>query len=105
MSGENWQYITTEEVQKLLRENKEIQLIDVREEDEYEEGHIKGAKLVPLSNFRAGYEKIDPDKEAILLCHSGARSTNACNFLASLGYSKLKNMKGGMMNWRGPVEK
>lgn len=105
MAELDFEYITSEAVQKLMERGEEIQIIDVREEDEYRAGHIKGAKLVPLSKFRLKYEEIDPDKEAVLVCHSGTRSANACVFLSSMGYSKIKSLSGGMMKWRGLVEK
>lgn len=100
-----WGEITTEEVDKLLKEGKELQLIDVREVEEYKDGHIKGAKLIPLGQLDVRFDEIDLNKETIMICRSGARSSRACDFLADRGYKKIKNMVGGMLNWQGKVSK
>ncbi|TCS93969.1 rhodanese-like domain-containing protein [Hazenella coriacea] len=98
-----WAEITTKEVEKLLKDGKEIQLIDVREVEEYRSGHIRGAQLIPLGQLDVRLDEIDPNKETILVCRSGARSGRACDYLADHGYKKVKNMAGGMLDWQGKV--
>lgn len=98
-----WGEITTKEVEKLLGVGKDVQLIDVREVEEYKNGHIKSARLIPLGQLDVRLNEIDRDKETILVCRSGARSGRACDLLADHGYKKVKNMIGGMLNWQGEV--
>lgn len=84
-------------------------LIDVREQSEWNEGHIDGAKLMPLATVEkmvadAGLAK---DQEIVLICRSGNRSGQAYQKLQALGYTNLKNVTGGMNEWTkiGPVTK
>jgi rhodanese-related sulfurtransferase len=104
MSDTNVPEIQPEDVEKVLK-SEDVDIIDVRELDEYENGHIPGIKLIPLSEFVERYQEIDPNKETILVCRSGARSGRACQFLMHQGYKNVKSMVGGMLAWTGEVEK
>ncbi|HJV46881.1 MAG TPA: rhodanese-like domain-containing protein [Bacillota bacterium] len=97
-----WQNITPKEVEALIQAKRDIQIIDVRELAEYNEGHIKQAKWIPLGQLRTRHQEIN-NKETIVVCYSGGRSRKACDILASLGHTNLKNMVGGMMNWEGKI--
>lgn len=101
---QKWEDITPDKVGGMVNNKADIQLIDVRELDEYEQGHIPNTKHIPLSQFVARIDEIDPNKEAIFVCRSGNRSGKACEYLSSLGYKKLKNMVGGMIEWEGHIE-
>ncbi len=84
------------------------QLIDVREPSEFAGGRIPGALLIPLGTLPSRAGEIDIDRPAVMICHSGKRSTDACEELHSLGYSKLHNLEGGMVAWKAgshPTEK
>ncbi len=84
-----------------------FQFIDVREVDEYADGHIPGASNIPLSEFMARYDDIDEDQPALLVCNTGVRSAQAADFLASIGYDQVYNLDDGTKGWlqRGyPVE-
>lgn len=72
-------------------------LIDVREPDEYELGHVPGALNLPLSALQ-GRETEVPDG-AVLICASGNRSSQAAAYLAGLGHQHLKNLMGGTFGW------
>ena len=72
-------------------------IIDVRERDEYELGHIKGAKLIPLSELRDRLDEIPKDKEVYLHCRSGQRSYNAVLALQNRGWDKVYNLSGGFI--------
>ncbi len=84
--------------------------IDVREQNEYDEEHIPGAKLVPLSEFTRRYEDdlpSDKSEEVVVHCRSGARSAQAVEFLNRNGYNAV-NVEGGILAWKGaelPTEK
>ncbi|WP_160038549.1 rhodanese-like domain-containing protein [Paenibacillus sp. USDA918EY] len=97
-----WKDIKPQEVEQLIRDGREdVQLIDVRELAEFKEGHIKGVKLLPLSQLEVRFDEINRDKDAVIICRSGNRSRQACEFLSAHGYRKLRNMAGGMLEWQG----
>jgi rhodanese-related sulfurtransferase len=88
----------------LQRMGKEkLNIVDVREIDEWIDGHIPGAVHVPLSEFGEHMHKINPTEETIIVCRSGGRSARACEYLAQSGYNVI-NMLGGMLDWQGEIE-
>lgn len=95
--------ITPETVRQRLEAGERLHLIDVREPGEYAQGHIPGARLVPLGQLRDRLDGLDPAAETILVCRSGRRSDIACRILAGLGFERVRNLAGGMLAWRGPV--
>ena len=92
---------TAQELKEKLDSNQKIQLIDCREHAEWDEAHILGATLLPLSELELKYETILQDKNAkiIIQCRSGARSMKTCIFLLSRGFTDLTNVEGGIMGW------
>ena len=87
-------------------------IIDVREETEFvgELGHIAGSRLVPMKSIANNLEDLESlkDKEIILVCRSGARSTTSAAILKGLGFQDVKNLKGGMLEWNKsgfPIER
>ena len=86
--------------QKWEKENPP--LVDVREINEWENGHLDGAIHVPLSNLSAEKNKLDKSQESYVMCHSGARSAKACQQLAQEGYNVI-NVMGGISAWRGEI--
>jgi rhodanese-related sulfurtransferase len=95
----NYQEQTTTEVFARIQNKEDIQYIDVRELDEWASGHIAQAKHIRLSEIPDRLSELDQNKEIILICRSGGRSSRACEFLAPLGY-KVTNMQGGMLDWQ-----
>ncbi|MFT9849669.1 rhodanese-like domain-containing protein [Aneurinibacillus sp. REN35] len=96
--------ISTREVDEQVKQGKTLNLIDVREDDEYASGRIPGAKHIPLGQIPARLHELDKDKEYIMVCRSGNRSGMASEWLAERGY-RVKNMVGGMLDWSGSTEK
>jgi len=82
-------------------ENKEVQLIDVRTPEEYEQGAIKNAKLINFfgENFKSEVSKLNKKKPVYLYCKGGGRSKKASKVLADLGFTKVYDLKGGYMAW------
>jgi len=83
-------------------------LVDVREDMEWQMGHIKGAdKLVPTSNFYQAIEeaKLSKDNNIILYCHVGSRSAHVARILPSMGYLKIGNLTHGIVSYSGEVQK
>ncbi|MDQ0162153.1 rhodanese-like domain-containing protein [Bacillus alveayuensis] len=95
--------ITAKEVESLLNQGKTLNFIDVREVEEVAEGKIPGAVNIPLSLLEYRMNELDKEKEYIIVCRSGGRSSRAVQFLESYGYNVI-NMSGGMLDWEGPVE-
>lgn len=93
--------IEVQELKGKLDNGEKFYFIDCREQEEWDEAHIEGATLIPLSEFPAKYEAVLKEKDAsiVLQCRSGKRSMNACMFLLSKGYSNLNNLEGGIMAW------
>ncbi len=79
--------------------DSDYQFIDVREEEEYAEGHIPGAANIPLSEFMARADEISEDAPVLLVCNTGVRSSQAALFLASMGYEEIYNLEEGTKGW------
>ena len=94
----NYQSISPESLQARMHE---VLLVDVRGPGETARGIIKGAKLVPLHLVPMNVHEFKTDKDVVVYCHSGARSAQACQFLAGQGVDKLFNLEGGVMYWAG----
>ncbi|WP_404453748.1 rhodanese-like domain-containing protein [Virgibacillus necropolis] len=99
---EHIEEFTSEELQNLLGEENNIEIIDVREDEEVAQGMIEDAKHIPLQEIPNGMEGLSKDKHYILVCRSGARSMRAATYLDEHGY-KVANLAGGMMKWDGEV--
>ena len=91
---------------KSLVDAGDVQIIDVREPNEYQKDHIANARLLPLGTLMSQPEALEGDN-VLFICEMGVRSAVACEFAASLGMEQLYNLEGGMAAWRGqgyPVE-
>lgn len=95
--------ITATELKKLIDEGKEIQLIDVREQKEFDFSNI-GGELIPLNTIPSNLDKISKDKQVIVHCRSGARSANAIQYLEQNGFQEMYNLKGGILAWSDEVD-
>ncbi|WP_124711405.1 rhodanese-like domain-containing protein [Gordonia insulae] len=73
-------------------------LLDVREDDEWAAGHVRGATHIPLGDVPARIEEIDPDAELLVVCHSSGRSMRVLQYLAQIGYEG-SCVSGGMVEW------
>ena len=88
--------------------NIPFMLLDVRTVEEYREGHIAGATLIPIQVLEKFINKVPKDKQVYVYCHSGARSARASKMLAEHGFTNIENMQGGIVAWKNagyPVEK
>lgn len=93
--------ITTDELKERMDKGETLIVIDVREPHEYEEFNI-GATLIPLGELpsRIGELEQYKNQEVIVHCRSGARSANAKMFLEDHGFSNVRNLMGGMLDWQ-----
>ncbi len=95
------QTIPADQFEKVLADNKEAQLIDVRTEEEFKSGHIAGAKNLDFykEDFKDALSRLDKKKPVMLYCKSGGRSGQAADMLAQMGFEEVYNLQGGMMAW------
>jgi rhodanese-related sulfurtransferase len=88
--------VTVDELESALRSGS--RLVDVREVDEYEAGHVPGAELIPLASVPSALDRFVPDAPTYVICRSGARSYRACEFLVDQGLAAI-NVGGGTLAW------
>lgn len=98
--------ITPQEAKERMDNEKGIILLDVRTKEEYMEGHIKDALLIPVDDLEQEAEENLKDKDAVIFvyCRSGNRSATAADMLAKLGYSNVYDL-GGIKYWPYEVVK
>ncbi len=97
--------ITAKELSELIENDREVQIIDVREPHEFEIARIPQTKLIPLAQIVARAKEIDPSRTAIIHCKAGGRSAKAIAALQEDGYKgKLLNLKGGITAWSDEVD-
>lgn len=82
-----------------LQDRDDVVLIDVREQWEYDEGHIPGITLIPMSEIETRLSEIPQDKTIIVTCRSGNRSGQVHTFLEQNGFDNTHNMAGGILAW------
>ncbi|MEM1008570.1 MAG: rhodanese-like domain-containing protein [Myxococcota bacterium] len=80
-----------------IREDQGYRLIDVREPDEYEEVHVKGAENFPLSRLNGGERFAEDGRPVAIICRSGKRSASACMLLEGEGQAEFVNVEGGTL--------
>ncbi len=91
-----------------LREQPDVMILDVREQDEWDAGHIPGAVFMPMGQVPDRLSEIPKDKTVIVQCRSGNRSSQVTDFLVQQGFTNVHNMAGGLNAWQSaglPVEK
>lgn len=91
--------ITVEELKGMLDRGEDFQLIDVREEFEYDLSNLEG-EHIPLAQIVLESDKISKEKPVVIHCRSGKRSAQAIMLLEQQGFDNLMNLKGGILEWR-----
>ena len=97
--------ITAEKAKQLMDTEENYIILDVRTQEEYDQGHIPGAILIPDNRIDADAEKVLTDKNQLILvyCRSGRRSKLASEILVELGYTNIREF-GGIIDWPYEVE-
>lgn len=96
--------VSTQEVDTMLATPDAPFVLDVREPSEYAGGHIAGSHLIPLGSLPQRRAEVPKDRKVVVVCRSGGRSASATQLLVAEGYDAT-NMAGGMLAWRGAVER
>src|SRR5690554_6251808 len=92
--------ITVQELKKMIDNGEDFQLIDVREEFEYDTSNIDGENI-PLADVLLEKDRISRDKPGVVHCRSGKRSAQAIHLLQQTeGFDNLSNLKGGILAWK-----
>ena len=96
--------ITPQELKSRLDQKDPVVLLDVREQWEYDLAKIDGSVLIPLAALPHSLSRLDRNAEIIATCHHGMRSADATGFLDQQGFTKAKNLVGGIDAWSAQVD-
>ncbi|MFA5556564.1 MAG: rhodanese-like domain-containing protein [Flavobacteriaceae bacterium] len=103
---EHFKILDSAQYEQVTSGNK-VTVIDVRTPQEYQDGHIKNAQNINVqsADFKAKMENFDKDKPIYIYCRSGARSAKAGKILEDMGFKEIYDLKGGILSWKGALEK
>ena len=97
--------ITATELKRRLDSGEDLQIVDVREPNEYETARLENSKLIPLGQVVNRMGEIDPARETVVHCKLGGRSAKAIEALQRAGFAgRLVNLKGGITAWSNEVD-
>lgn len=97
--------ITVSELKARLDAGDDIQLIDVRQPDEFAFANISGAKLIPLGEIISRMQEIDPGRETVIHCKMGGRSARAIEAMQQRGFTgSISNLVGGITAWSNEID-
>ncbi len=96
--------ITSVELKQRMDRGEKPMIVDVREPNEYQICRIPGSELIPLGDVPKRFGELDPNEEVIVHCKSGVRSARAADFLRSVGFKRVLNLKGGILDWIDKVD-
>ncbi|MDD1628384.1 MAG: rhodanese, partial [Methylococcaceae bacterium] len=91
--------LSATELKNKIEQEEKLFLLDVREPNEYEYGHIANSILIPLNQIPNRLSELDPEQEIVVICHHGMRSQQAANYLAQSGFKNISNLTGGIDAW------
>lgn len=99
--------VSGEEAYNIINENKDVIILDVRTAEEYENGHLHGAKLIPMGVLSSRISELErfKDNPILVYCASGGRSPQAVNYLVQGEFSQIYHLTRGISSWRYGVEK
>jgi molybdopterin/thiamine biosynthesis adenylyltransferase/rhodanese-related sulfurtransferase/molybdopterin converting factor small subunit len=96
--------ISSVELKERLDRGDALKIVDVREPNEYQINRIASSTLIPLGDVPSRYRELDPEDEIVVQCKSGGRSAKAADFLRSVGFKRVLNLKGGILDWIDKVD-
>ena len=96
--------LTARELKAELDRGETLEIIDVREPQEYQINRIPGSTLIPLGDLPKRYVELDPNANLVMQCKSGMRSAKAQDFLRSKGFTRVRNLTGGVLGWIDQVD-
>lgn len=98
--------INSNQAEKLIKNNKELVILDVRRTNEFKESRILNSINIPLEEIEWEVEELEEykDKPILVYCKVGVRSSMACAFLEEEGFDNLYNLRGGILDFNGEIE-
>ena len=102
--GESEWEITAMRLKQRLDAGEKLFVLDVREPNEYQINRIAGSTLIPLGELPRRYQELPKDREIIMQCKSGARSQRGLESLRTVGFARIKNLRGGIIDWIDKVD-
>jgi molybdopterin/thiamine biosynthesis adenylyltransferase/rhodanese-related sulfurtransferase len=96
--------ISSVELKQRIDRGDTLKIVDVREPNEYQINRIPGSVLIPLGDVPRRYAELDPDDEIVVHCKMGGRSAKAADFLRSVGFKRVRNLTGGILDWIDKVD-
>jgi sulfur-carrier protein adenylyltransferase/sulfurtransferase len=103
-AGVNQFETTSVDLKKRLDAGDDVFILDVREPNEYQICRIPGSVLIPLGELPRRYAELPTDKDIVAHCKMGGRSAKATEFLQSVGFKRVKNLRGGILDWIDKVD-
>ena len=97
--------INNVEAERLIKENKDLLILDVRTLREFKSGKIANAINIAIDEIEWELEQLEPykNKEILVYCKAGVRSSMVCNFLENEGFKNLYNLRGGVLDYTGEI--
>jgi adenylyltransferase/sulfurtransferase len=96
--------ITAVELKQRLDRGDRLTIVDVREPNEYQINRIAGSQLIPLGEVPRRHAELDPNEELVVYCKMGGRSAKAADYLRSIGFKRVLNLRGGVLEWVDKVD-
>ena len=96
--------ISAVELKQRLDRGDALVIVDVREPNEFQINRIPGSQLIPLGEIPRRYAELDTDDEIVVHCKMGGRSAKAADYLRSVGFKRVLNLKGGILDWVDKVD-
>jgi rhodanese-related sulfurtransferase len=100
--------ISSTEAKKMIEQKKNVYLLDVRTQGEYQQGRIKGSILIPINEIERRLQELPKNRPVVVYCAVGSRSNLVAGFLSGKGYGEIYNMQDGIVGWQRngyPVER
>ncbi len=91
--------VSVQQASELIKAKPDLVILDVRTQQEYSEGHLKGSILIPVDELATRLSELSKEKEILVYCRTGNRSRTAVNILTAAGYQKIFHMKDGITGW------
>ena len=100
----SFEELTVHDLNEKIKNKESVTIIDVRESFEYDICHLNNSKLIPLSQFEDDIDTLDKNENYVVLCKVGGRSARAVQMMLDLGFSNVKNLKGGIIEWAEQID-
>ncbi|MBI5598652.1 MAG: rhodanese-like domain-containing protein [Deltaproteobacteria bacterium] len=96
--------ITGDELKTMIKKGEKLKIVDVREPELFEKGHVPGAINIPYDEAHVRIiEELKPSEKIVFICHGGPMGDELATILVNRGYKDVYNVKGGMRKWKGPL--